>query len=235
MTEQTPKPALAKAVERQMRNWELRRAQRLELAPARRPKVQAFITISRAVGSGGAAVARALAERLGWPLFDREILQAMAGDDHIRRQLYESMDERDQGWFEETLNGLTLCTYNPNDYFKRLTAAVLSLARQGNAVFLGRGADLILPQDLGLRVRVVAPRAQCLANLAAELKLEPQAAAAELERVTRERADFIRKHFRVEPTSPERHDLVLNLQRLEVPYAVELIATAARLRKLTSS
>ena len=217
-----------------MRNWELARAQRLEVAPAHRPTVQAFVAISRAVGSGGAVVARKLSERLHWPLFDKEILQAMAGDDRIRQQLYESMDERDQSWFEETLNGLTLSTYSPNDYFRRLTAAVLSLARQGNAVFLGRGVDLILPSDLGLRVRITAPRARRLANLAAELKLEPDAAEMELERVTRERAEFIRQHFKVEPTNPERQDLVLNLERFEVADAVELIATAARLRGLTA-
>ena len=232
MAEHTSRPALAKAVERQMRNWELARAQRLEVAPASRPTVQGFVAISRSVGSGGAAVACALAERLGWPLFDKEILRAMAGDDLIRRQLYESMDERDQSWFEQTLQGLTLRTYSPNDYFQRLTTAVLSLARQGNAVFLGRGADLILPRELGLRVRIIAPRARCLANLAAELKLEPDQAEPELERVTRERADFIRNHFRVEACDPERHDLLLNLERFAVADAVEVIVTAARLRDL---
>ncbi|HNQ24088.1 MAG TPA: cytidylate kinase-like family protein [Phycisphaerae bacterium] len=233
MPQRSQLPGLAKLVERQMRNWEIARAQRPDVPTTERPAVQDFIAVSRTVGSGGAEVASQLAERLGWPLFDREILQAMAGDDRIRHHLYEVMDERDLTWFEATARGLNLSEVSANDYFRRLTETVLSLARQSRAIFLGRGIDLILPRDRGLRVRVTAPRRQRLALLSQRLGLSPQETESELERITLEREDFIRRRFGVEANDPVRHDFVVNLERLTVHDAVELILRAARLRGFT--
>ena len=138
-------PAIARLVERQMRNWELGRDQRLDSTLPGTSRVEEFVCVSRQVGTAGEEVAQALGDRLGWPVFDREILDAMAGDDTVRRQIYESMDSRDLSWWEETLRSLMQSEFVRNDYFKKLTETLLSLARQGSCVFLGRGADLLLP------------------------------------------------------------------------------------------
>ncbi len=148
---------VAKIVEKQMRNWELSRAQRVPPQPYAPPcDVCDFVCISRAVGSGGSQVATLLGEQLGWPMFDREILQVMARDDKVRTRLFEHLDERDVGWLEDAVRWLIRGASRPEDYFHRLTETILALARQGRAVFLGRGADLILPRDRGLRVRIIA-------------------------------------------------------------------------------
>ncbi|MCP5110323.1 MAG: cytidylate kinase-like family protein, partial [bacterium] len=65
----------SRLVERQMRNWELARAQRVEVPAVPGAKeVEHYVAISRTVGSGGSEVAVLLGERLGWPVFDKEIL-----------------------------------------------------------------------------------------------------------------------------------------------------------------
>ena len=224
---------VARLVERSMRNWELARAQRQQVAQADRPAVQDFITISRTVGSGGRQVAARLAQRLDWPLFDKQILQLMAGDDALRERVYSLMDERDWSWFEETARGLALATHSTNDYFNRLTKTVLTLARQGRGVFLGRGADRILPAGQGLRVRIVAPRAQRLAALVDRLAVSAAEAEERLDRITQERDDFIERHFGVDAGDPLRHDLQLNLGRFSVDQAVELIVHAWQGRPAT--
>lgn len=81
------KPETQRLVERQMRNWELQRAQHHAEAPAQRAGVADFICISRDVGAGGTGLGLTLAERLGWPVFDRDILHTMAGDDSVREQI----------------------------------------------------------------------------------------------------------------------------------------------------
>ena len=111
--------AAARLVERQMRNWELARAQRLSVPAPQRKEVEDFIAVSRAVGAGGVEVAARLGEALSWPVFDREILDVMAGDDEMRRQVYASMDERDMSWFEETASSLLQPEVVKNDYFHR--------------------------------------------------------------------------------------------------------------------
>jgi cytidylate kinase len=225
-----PDPDVARLVEKQLRNWELWRAQRLARAAGPPPEVEHFVTISRMVGAGGHAVATALGERLGWPVFDRELLSAMAGDDQVRRRVYEELDERDIGWIEDTLRWLLQHGYHKEHYFHRLSATILALARQGRAIFLGRGADLILPRRRGLRVHLVAPPEVCAQELARRQNISEALARAEVERIQQERNAFLRGHFGKAADSPTRHDLVINTGVFTTADAVEIICTALRLR-----
>lgn len=220
--------SLSKAVERQMRNWELSRAQRLEVPPPKRADVEDFVTISRPVGTGGVEVSTLLAERLAWPLFGREILDAMAGDDRLRRQVYDSMDERDLGWFEEAFRSLTQGDFVKNDYFRKLCETVLSLARQGHGVFLGRAADLILPSGKGLRVGLMAPMDYRVARIARLEGIDKDKAREEIERRQEERFAFVRSRFHVAPADPTRFDLIINTGRLSALQAVEMILDARK-------
>ncbi len=218
-------PAIARLVDRQMRNWELARAQRLSRPEPARSEVEEFVCLSRMVGIGD-EVATGIAERLGWPVFDKQLLDAMAGDDHRRRRIYASMDERDLGWWREALAPLVWRQTTRNDYFHRLCETVLSLARQGSAVFVGRGADRILPADLGLRVRLIAPlelRARWYAEAAGGSLV---AARREIARIEGERGRFLRAHFDVDALDPLRHDLTLNLGRLDPRQAIEIVLAA---------
>jgi cytidylate kinase len=224
---------IAHIVERQMRNWELARSQHVQPAqPQSADHVSDFITVSRMVGAGGTDIACALGERLRWPVFDREILQVMAGDDAVRAKLYERMSAADMSWVEETLRWLLQGETERKDYFRRLSETVLALARQGPAVFLGRGADLLLPRGQGLRVRVVASLEFCGRNYAQRHSLTPALGMAEVERIQSQRREFISRHYHTQPTDPGRFDLVLNAERLGVPVAVELALAAARHRGL---
>ncbi len=215
-------------VERQIRNWELTRAQRIEQAVPATRAVEDFVAISRAVGSGGAAAAHRLGQRLGWPVFDQEILHAMAGDDWVRERLYEHLDERDQGWLESMLRGILNGEFRREDYSHRLVEAVLAVARQGHAVFLGRAADLILPRERGLRVRIIAPDEPCVRGYAAQHGLKADDARRAIKRIEHERADFIRNHFGRDAADPTRYDLIVNTERLSVDQAVELIVAGLR-------
>ena len=121
-------PALSRLVEKQMRNWELARSQRISTPTPKQEEVEDFLCISRMVGVDDRQVAVLVGERLGWPVFDREILEAMAGDDDFRRQIYTSMDQRDLSWWEEALRSLMDRDFVRNDYFHRLCETLLSLA-----------------------------------------------------------------------------------------------------------
>jgi len=225
---------ISRALERQMRNWELSRAQRLGPAPAGGgAEVADFIAISRTLASGGSQVAQRLGERLHWPVFDRELLQAMAGDDRVRARLYEQMDERDVSWLESTVRWLLRGEFRKDDYGHRLTETVLALARHQSAVFLGRGADLILPRQRGLRVRITASVTFRAEQFAVRNNIPAAMAVAEVERVDHERAEYRRKHFGAEANDVTRHDLVLVMDRLTPEQAVEVVLAAAHARGLT--
>lgn len=226
-----PKSDLSKVFERQMRNWELSRAQRLAEQPgAAAHPVADFVTISRTVGSGGREVATLLGERLAWPVFDREILQSMAGDDRIRARLYEQMDEREASWLEDAVHWLIRGEFRKEDYFHRLTETILALAHQGHAVFLGRGADMILPRDHGLRVRITASLEERSRRFALANNIAEALARDEVDRIDRERTEFRRRHFGPAAVEVTANDITITLDRFTPPQAVELIVAALRLR-----
>ena len=212
-----------------LRTWE--RSRREDHVGAGPPQaVQPFVTISRQVGAGGSDLAARISQRTGWALFDREILQAMAGDDSLRERLYAWMDERDISWLEGALAWIAAGKWAPHDYFPRLSRNVLALARGASAIFVGRGADLILPPGIGLRLRVIAPLEQRLESFAQRHGLDQATARREVERIDRGRSEFIQRHFHCDVDSVERHDLVLNMGRLSAEDALEVSMCALRLR-----
>lgn len=223
-------PALARIIEKQMRNWELARRQRRDVPRADRPEVADFVAMSYEIGSGGEDVAIMLGEALNRPVFDRQVLQEMAGNDDIRKRLYQSLDERDLNWFQEVMLALGLDQFKKNDYFHRLTTTILAIARRGPAVFLGRAADLILPRDRGFRANIVRPREERVQRFAASRALAQDEADAELIRLEAEREEFVRHHFRRDPNEATRYDLVINMHAFGLPQAVELMLAARRLK-----
>ncbi|MDP6503390.1 MAG: cytidylate kinase family protein, partial [Planctomycetota bacterium] len=155
-THSSPLP-IQQLVDRQIKEWEIQKRTRRS-DPGKTPiDHHEFVTISRTLGSGGNDIAHLLGQQIGWPVIDNEIIQVMARDDDTRERLYDSLDERDRGWVEDFLHTILDRDYHWNDYFKNLVETVASISRQGQAIFLGRGADLILPKHIGLRIRVVAP------------------------------------------------------------------------------
>jgi cytidylate kinase len=222
-------PGLERLVERQIRNWELSRSQHTR-DPAKKKSVQEFVAISRQAGSLGSEIARQLAEKLGWPIFDKEILHAMSGEDSFRQRLYESMDERDVGWVESLLAPLVRGEFATHEYFPVLTRTILMLARGSAAVFVGRAADLVLPRNHGLRIRIVAPIESRVVRLAEQRKIPMETARHEVHRIDRERAEFIRHHFHLEIDDPTRCDLTINTGGITAGDAVELILCQLRRR-----
>jgi len=222
---------LGRAVEKQLRRWEIAGSQHPALECGKGSPVYCFVALSNLVGAGGDDVAALLGSRLGWPVFDKQILQEMAGNDEVRARLYKSMDERDIGWFEESFRSLMQQDFHRNDYFHRLSEAVLCLARKGPAIFLGRGADLILPSGRGLRVQLIASRRYRIASFARRSGMTIELATVQVDRIEQERRDFIRRNFRADADDPSRHDLLVNAERFSAAEAAKLIEAALAVRQ----
>jgi len=217
---------LARLVEKQMRNWELARSQKPASPEERAAPVRDFLSISYGIGSGGDCIAARLADALRWPLFDKAILQEMAGNDDVRRRLYESIDQRDLSWFEEIGRSLGQEEFHRNDYFHRLVTTVLAIARRGPAVFLGRATDLILPRRHGFRVRFMRSRNECIAAHARRQRLDRDTAREEIEEIERDREKFVTNHFHVDARDPARFDLIVNLDAFSDDQALALVLGA---------
>jgi hypothetical protein len=186
-----------------------------------------YLLISREKGAGGHAVAREAGIRLGWQVFDNEIVDEIAKKAHVRRQLIESLDEHDrdtiQGIIDQLLKPREIGT---SDYFACLKQVVLTLGHQGDVVIVGRGAQFILPTQFGLCVRMVAPIEARIQRTADKEHLSMDAARVEVERSDRERVKLVRRHYGRDVTDPLSHDIIINTAAMNVEAAAGVIMTA---------
>src|SRR4051794_41752680 len=64
------------------------------------------IAISRQGGMNGRAVAEAAARRLGWKIYDREILDKVGQEMGVDPAQLESVDEKRKSWLTECIEAL---------------------------------------------------------------------------------------------------------------------------------
>jgi len=186
-----------------------------------------YLTVSREKGAGGNAVAKLVGRRLGWQVFDNEIVDEIAKKAHIRRQLIESLDERDQATIQDMIGQLlNLQEIDTSGYLVYLKQVVLTLGHQGNVVIVGHAARFILPAQFGLSVRLVAPIEVRTRRTADKARLSLKAARVEVERIDRERVKSVRRHFGHDATDPLNHDLIINTAAMNVEAAAEVVITA---------
>ena len=169
------------------------------------------LLFSSELGSGGTAIARIAGERLGWPVFDREIVDQIAQLAHVRKQLIESVDERVRTKWEEVLYTVLQPGEVDSDlYMAYLHQVVMSLGHHGDVVIVGRGAQHMLPSQCALRVRVVAPMNMRIERVTKVFGLTEPQARDRIREMDSARAEFIRKSFHKDIGLPLNYDLILN-------------------------
>ena len=188
-----------------------------------------WIALSRELGSGGGELAVLLGAALGWRIYDREILQAVAAETRRDASTFERFDEKGVRTFVEYLAPFILPT-DPGQsrYLVDLTRVVRRLGRDGRAVLVGRGANFILDPAHGLRVRAVAPAADRAEALAHDLGLKLDEARRRIAANDTAQREFAWQAFQREIEDPAGYDLVVHPRALGLPAGVAAILAAAR-------
>ena len=200
-----------------------RRERRTE--PVRKPT----IAISRCTGSGGDAIACAVAKRLGLNIYDGEILDAVAEQAKVDRGLMSSLNEMAEtsrdAWLYSALFGKSV---SRDDYLYHLATTVRGLHRLGG-VIMGRGANIILEGRDVLRVRITGTVEACARRVAEEDGIDLKAAKHKVRESKRKRGRFTWEMFHRRINDPDNFDLVINTDRLtETAVAVDMIIAMVR-------
>ncbi|MBI4460699.1 MAG: cytidylate kinase-like family protein [Acidobacteria bacterium] len=215
--------AIAQLVETQWKKWLLLTQQRSAKEP-----LGPFptVAISRERGSGGGLVGKLVADRLGFVLFDSEIVDHVAKAAAVDRMIVAHMDERSQRsvreWTDRVVEGKR---FSAQGYMAHLTKTILAAGEKGNAVIIGRGAHLLLPVDRCFRVRVIAPLEVRIERLCAA-SLKRSEAESIIAETDRQRSQFIQENFRESDSDPLLYDLVINTGEIAVETAAELVIRA---------
>lgn len=219
---------LAEAMERTRQRWQTRHAPEATAGSSPAPSPPAWtIALSRETGTSGTLVAREIGERLGWAVYDRELLERVAEEMGLRARLLESVDEKRKSWLQECLEAFTSApAASKSAYVRHLVETLLSLAAHGECVIVGRGAAQVLPVATTLRVRLVGPVEHRLATIRQQLGMSAEEATRWVAQTDEERVRFVKDYFQKDPTDPGRYDLVLNTSRFSVAECAALVIAA---------
>lgn len=180
------------------------------------------VTIDREFGSGGADIAKRLAEQLGWKLWDQRLthdIARLAKCDHAQvAQREERMDPLYyrllksfmRGSFEGNLGAQRLGLLDADVIFRLTQRVVHAAAEEGNAVIVGRGGAFFLEDRAdAFHVFIYAPYEDKVRRLI-KTGTEPEEAARLVDSVDSDRADFIRKYFDKEWPNRHLYHLMIN-------------------------
>lgn len=213
---------MSRIVEEQITRWQLLHKEQ----PEERPTVST-ITISRDPGSGGRIIADKLAEKLGFHVFNHEILHEMAKSAHVSEYLLETLDEKGLSILEDWISSLVYDRHLwPDEYLQYLMKVIGTIARHGRAIILGRGANFIIPPGNQFRARITAPQKVRIEHVARTFGVSKDEARRRVIRTESERKAFVRKYFNADIEDPVNYDIIINTAILSVDNAVNLVSAA---------
>ncbi len=202
------------------------------LAEARPLTPPLTITINREPWSAGSAVAREVGRRLGWPVYEHELLEMVARKMRTLPEMLELIDEKPMSWLEQCVINLTSPhKLDQDSYLVHLETTIRGLGRQGRCIIVGHGAGLLLPPAKTLRLRIVGDPPDRIAAIRKSKGLSEKKAARLAEKAIQEQHDFFKKYFSKEISDPHLYDLVLNASHLTLAECAETIIEALHCRE----
>jgi len=180
-----------------------------------------WITVSRKMGTHGSDIAKQVASELGYRFYDTDAISQMAQELGVLESVRE-IDEKAPSLFQR------IFSQRPIVYLERLSSVLYELAKQGDAVFLGRGSHLLLRDfSCALHVWVTASPETRIRTLL-DQGWTREAAARAIQRSDDERSAVVKFAFGVDWEDPARYDLVLNMDKLSVTVAVSTVLHLVR-------
>ena len=192
-----------------------------------------IITIERQYGSGEHLIGEKLAESLGIPFYDSELIKVAAKESGICEEIFESFDEKPTTSFLYSLvmDPYSL-GYNSNSFdlplnYKVFLAAfdtIKELASKGPCVFVGRCADYALEDfDNCISVYVHAPFEDRIKRIENEYGIPNGKSKEMLMKKDKQRSSYYNYYSSNKWGDAKSYDLCLNSSYLGIDGSVDLI------------
>ena len=200
------------------------------------------ITIGRQFGSGGRYVGRLLAEKLGVPFYDKELLSEAAKSSGICEEIFEEHDEKPT---RSLLFSLVTGVQNHmstgafymdmplnHKIFLAQFDAIRRIAGEGSCVIVGRCADYVLRENPdAVSVFVKADMQSKIDRAVKYYGIEADKAEDRIRKADKQRASYYNYYATATWGDVDNYDLVVDTGALGVEGAVELITKFLELRE----
>ena len=181
------------------------------------------LTVNREFGSGGGRIAQTIAERLGWKLLDRDIIDAIAYAAHVDKKVVRHYDEHVDSWLrrinQQAMRSAALAAglelgessvFDAEEMVKISQKIIEKAHSDGNCVIVGRGAQCVLQHQPDVfHVFVYAPFKERILRL--RTRLEKGANIEQrIRTVDGERAKYLQEYFGKSWCNPHLYDLMIS-------------------------
>jgi cytidylate kinase len=227
---------LSHLVERRLEVWHSEQEKKPELPHLTEAQAEIdYITISREPGSGGEEIARILGDLLTWQVYDKVILDYMAENMNVHKEVLESIDEGTSVWISNWLKKLFKDrSEKQSDYCRHLVHVLLVIARHKKAIILGRAAGLVLPHETGISVRVTAPIEVRCRRWAEAQNISVKEAQAEVKKIDLAQKSFVKSFLGEDIEDPRHYDIICSTEKLSPTSVAKLIWRTLDQRQITA-
>ncbi|MDO5415777.1 MAG: cytidylate kinase-like family protein [Lachnospiraceae bacterium] len=174
-----------------------------------------IITISREFGSGGREIGRRLAEKLGIPFYDKDLIRMAADDIDIEEHIFEMYDD---AFLEK--EEMQYTPFSPvyevpmsDQIFMAQSRVIRRLAEHGPCVIVGRCADMVLKDEQCLNLFFYASFKKRVQRILTRENL-PESEFKQMEKKVREidrkRRDYYQYYTGNEWGKPQNYHLCLD-------------------------
>lgn len=183
------------------------------------------ITISREFGSGGRTIGKKVAEELGIPCYDSELLEKIAEQSGFSENYIKDAGEYSPGGYLSSAFSHRAAGLNNADYLWTIQYNIITeLAEKGPCVIVGRCADYILRDKADcLRVFIHADmkfRAERIVKVYGEREASPE---QRLKDKDKRRAIYHRFYTNMKWGHAQNYDITLNSGTLGIDTCVSII------------
>lgn len=194
------------------------------------------IVISRQFGAGGKTLGEMVSEKLNYTFVDNDIIQMVAKQAKVSTNFVESIEDEAGGKLLKFMSGLIRKSFverilsdehgyiDEEIYVDLLYKIINQIADEGNAVILGRGGQYILRDRADVfHVLLIAEKTDRIRFMEEHYNLNPTQAKQSVNREDKRRINLYKKFGKEDYDSPDLYHLVLNMSRLKLEEANELI------------
>ena len=198
------------------------------------------VTISRQTGAGSKPVCEKLIqimddysepEGVNWAFFDRNLIEKVLEAHNLPEQISEFMKEEKY----KHLNAVVyeLLGLKPAEWtiIQKTTDTILQLARMGNVVIVGRGANVITAKLKNtFHVRLIASLEKRIEHIKSLMGMNEKEALSYIKKEDENRKKYLKSYFHADVDDPLLYHMTVNTDLLTHKGAAYLIAEAVVLK-----
>lgn len=177
-----------------------------------------------------------LSKELGYALYDEELIQMIAQKAKVSTSWVENMEKEAGGKFSKFISGLIPSSFmdrllddnrgylDEEIYVDILQKLMRKIGDEGNSVIVGRGGQYVLRDDANaFHILMVADLEDRVQFMEQRYDLSPKQALQIVNRQDKRRTNLYRKFGKEDYDQPDLYHMVLNMSKLSLEKACDLV------------